>query len=160
MTPQASNTFEAKCAIVAATCAAAALRRADRMVTQFYARDLASSGLEPTQFTLLTACEVAGDASITALADTLVMDRTTLARNLKPLEREGLVRVVVGDEQGGRSDRRVRVVQLTEQGREALRQALPLWEEAQARVVGGLGQDRLGYLLQEIAALEMLARKS
>src|SRR5262245_62545699 len=160
MKPPPDNTLAAHCVAVAATCAAAGLRRADRAVTQLYARALAPSGLQPTQFTLLTACEVAGDIPITALAETLVMDRTTLARNLKPLEREGLVRVAVGDEQGGRSDRRVRVVQLTEQGREALRQALPLWEEAQARVVGGLGQDRLGYLLQEIAALEMLARKS
>jgi DNA-binding MarR family transcriptional regulator len=82
------------------------------------------------------------------------MDRTTLARNLKPLQRQGLVQVEVGDDQG---DRRVRIVRLTEKGREALRQALPLWEEAQAQVVGALGEERLRHALQEVAALEAVA---
>ncbi len=154
MNAQVDDNLKAQCALVAATCGWYNLRRADRGITQLYASHLASSGLQPTQFSLLTVCEVAGDVPITALANTLVMDRTTLARNLKPLERQGLVQVAVGDDQG---DRRVRIVRLTEKGREALRQALPLWEEAQAQVVGALGEERLRHALQEVAALEAVA---
>ena len=70
---------------------------------------------------------------MTQLAETLVMDRTTLTRNLGPLKREGLIKA------GRGKDRRTRVVAGTERGRRALREAYPLWEKAQAAVVKGLG---------------------
>ncbi len=64
------------------------------------------------------------------------MDRTTLARNLRPLEKMGLMNVAQGD------DQRKRIVTLTTRGKEVLSKALPLWEKAQDRVVKGLGQER------------------
>lgn len=90
---------------------------------------------------------------MTALSDALSMDRTTLTRNLRPLERRGLVRVAEGE------DRRVRMVTLTTQGRAALADALPLWNKAQAQVIKAFGEQRLSRTLQEVAALERLARK-
>ena len=71
--------------------------------------------------------------TISQLAQGLVMDRTTLSRDLKPLEAQGLIQVSSG------ADRRRRTVALTARGRQVLTRALPLWERAQARMVEGLG---------------------
>ena len=80
------------------------------------------------------------------------MDRTTLTRNIKLLAKQGLVKVVEGD------DRRVRVVELSREGRGALAKALPLWEQAQSRIVEGLGKERLDNMLKDLSALVELAR--
>jgi DNA-binding MarR family transcriptional regulator len=145
--------IEKQCAVAAAQCAGNGLRRASRAITQLYAKILAPSGLQPTQFSLLVACAVAGEVSMAALADALAMDRTTLTRNLRPLERRHLVTVAEGE------DRRVRKVTLTTLGRAILADALPLWNEAQARVIKAFGERRLSRTLQEVAALETLARE-
>ena len=144
---------EVQCARVAEQCAGNGLRRASRAITQLYAKILAPSGLQPTQFSLLVACAVAGEAPMATLADALSMDRTTLTRNLMPLERRRLVKVAEGE------DRRVRKVTLTTQGRAALAEALPLWNKAQVQVVRAFGEQRLSRTLQEVAALETLARE-
>lgn len=81
------------------------------------------------------------------LAEALVMDRTTLARNLKPLEKQELVKVVAGE------DRHVHVVMLSDKGYAALARAMPLWQQAQAQIVEGVGQKRLGSLLEELSAI-------
>jgi DNA-binding MarR family transcriptional regulator len=90
-----------------------------------YDQFLAPSGLQITQFTLLVSCAVAGPVPITNLAEVLVMDRTTLARNLKPLEKRGMVKISEGE------DRRVRLVELTEKGW-VLMKALPCGERTNA----------------------------
>src|SRR5260370_21132852 len=71
-----------------------ALREATRHVTQFYDRLLASSGLRTTQFSILIRLRLEGPMTINALAKSLVMDRTTLGRNILPLERDGLIEIV------------------------------------------------------------------
>lgn len=71
--------------------------------------------------------------TITRLAQALVMDRTTLTRDLRPLEGQGFIRVGAG------VDRRTRTVILTARGREVLTRALPLWERAQRQMEDGLG---------------------
>ena len=137
---------------VAASCAAMNLRQASRAVSQLYDQIIRSTGLRGTQFSLLVAVYLAGPAPVTRLAELLVMDRTTLTRNLKPLEKQGLVKVKPGE------DQRVRLVSLTDQGEDVLIEALPLWEEAQARVVNELGQERFAHLLQELAATAAVAQ--
>src|SRR6516164_696999 len=92
-------------------CNCLALRQASRHVTQFYDQLLASSGLRTTQFSILIRLKRAGPMTINALAKALVMDRTTLGRNILPLEREGLIDVVPG-----RADRRSKVLRLTKRG--------------------------------------------
>src|SRR5262245_64491964 len=82
-------------------CNCLAVRQAARHVTQFYDQFLAPSGLRTTQFSVLAKLKRLGPMTINALASDLVMDRTTLGRNILPLEREGLIAV-----QTGRSDRR------------------------------------------------------
>ena len=80
--------------------------------------------------------------TISQLAQALVMDRTTLTRDLKPLEAQGLIQVSSG------ADRRTRTVALTARGRQVLTRALPLWERAQARMIEGLGPGGLPGLLR------------
>lgn len=70
---------------------------------------------------------------MTDLADQLIMDRTTLTRELRLLEKQGLVGIAVGQ------DRRARTVSLTSQGQAVLARALPLWSAAQSRVEERLG---------------------
>ena len=127
-------------------CTCANLRKAARVVTQAFDAALQPSGLKATQFTLLATLAAEGDAPLTQFAETLVMDRTTLTRNLKPLVRDGLVRIDHED------DRRVRKVVLTELGWTALGTARPYWEQAQARAHRALGQDRWAGLLADLTA--------
>jgi DNA-binding MarR family transcriptional regulator len=106
---------------------------ASRAVTRLYDDMLRPVGLRATQLAVLVA--VGGDdvVSITALAKFMGMDRSTLARNLAPLERESLIRV------GIEGWRRSRTVELTEKGRSRLREALPLWKKAQETLRRKLG---------------------
>lgn len=128
-------------------CACATIRRTDRVLTQFYDEVLAPSGLYVTQFTLLAALTEAAPVTINRLAEILVMDRTTLTRNLEVLAKQHLVRIEEGQ------DRRTRLVLLTYEGEEALRRAWPLWQEAQARIERTLGRERFEDLLNELSAV-------
>ena len=125
-------------------CVCVNLRRAARAMSQLYDEALAESGVKITQFSLLRAVERNEPAPITVLAEELELDRTTLARNLQPLERERLIVLKPG------SDKRVVEVSLTAAGRTAIRQALPLWRAAQKDIAARLGGKRVG-LLREIA---------
>ena len=121
---------------IEATCACSNVRKAARAVTQLFDELLQPTGLRSTQFTLLVAVALLGEAPVTQLSRALVMDRTTLARNLKPLESLGLLTVEAG------TDRRRHLVRLAERGRQALARALPYWEQAQHQVVTRLGQEQ------------------
>ena len=92
-----------------------------------------SVGLRATQLAVLVAAGADDVVSITSLAKFMGMDRSTLTRNLAPLEREGLIRV------GNEGWRRSRTVEITKQGRSRLREALPLWQKAQERLRQKLG---------------------
>jgi DNA-binding MarR family transcriptional regulator len=129
-------------------CACSQLRRTSRAVSTLYDEFLSSSGLTVTQYALLASIGRAERISRTALAAKLGMERTTLTRNLRPLEREGLV----GEKPG--SDRRERVLQLTASGQKRLDRSFPLWEAAQRAFFAEFGQDRfeeLRFLLMNAA---------
>lgn len=129
-----------------AACTCFNLRKATRAVTQIYDAALAPASLRATQFSVLVAAQKSAGITMGRLAEELVMDRTTLSRNLAPLERDGLLRVVAGD------DRRSREVQITQIGRTRLKQTLPLWKAAQARMVARLGKDGVEALLGNLEA--------
>jgi DNA-binding MarR family transcriptional regulator len=134
-------------------CNCLALRKAARHVTQFYDQFLAPSGLRATQFSILSRLRRLGPMTISALAADLVMDRTTLGRNLQPLEREGLVAVVKG-----RIDRRSREIRLTDAGAERLHAAVDGWVNAQAGFEAVFGEQRsseLRALLHAVSASEL-----
>jgi DNA-binding MarR family transcriptional regulator len=136
-------------------CNCLAVRQAARHVTQFYDRFLAPVGLRTTQFSILAKLKRKGPLTINALARELVMDRTTLGRNILPLEREGLIDIVPE-----RSDRRSKKLQLTEAGAERLRAAREGWVEAQTRfeaVFGGERASELRALLRAVSESDLAA---
>ena len=134
-------------------CTASRLRRATRTIGQIYDQALAPSGLRGTQFSLLIALSLFGEAPLLRVAEELGLDRTTLTRNLQPLERAGLVSSSPG------KDQRVRLLRLTDAGQRALQRAYPLWEEAQSKVVKVLGRRRWMTLLDGLAATSQLREK-
>jgi DNA-binding MarR family transcriptional regulator len=121
----------------AGRCNGTAMRRAMRRVSQIYDAALAPCGLRSTQRSILVSIARAGRPAMGELAASLVLDRSALAHNLKPLEREGLVEVVADER-----DKRSRLVALTAAGRAKLAQSLPLWEEAQRRFERAFGEER------------------
>jgi DNA-binding MarR family transcriptional regulator len=139
--------LKARATEVAHTCACQGVRRSARAITHVYDRTLSPLGVKATQLPILVALEVAGPVPLTPLAEGLVMDRTTLTRNLRALQEQNLVRVKPG------SDRRVKLLALTEQGRELLDEALDLWESAQGQVKQSFGEERLVGLLDELSHL-------
>ena len=131
---------------IARTCTCFALRQAARHVTQVYDDALRPVGLRSTQLSLLLVVRSFRALPVSLLARLTATDRTTISRNLQPLEDEGLIRVRAGQ------DRRVREVSITSKGRRALAKALPLWEKAQQRMREELGPERLQRLYADLAA--------
>ncbi len=126
-------------------CTCFQLRKASRVVTQAFEEQLQHTGLRATQITVLAAIVLKHGSTVSTVAEELAMDRTTLARNIKPLEKKGLVAVFPG------RDRRERVLEVTDLGRESLAAIFPLWQKAQAAIVDGLGQDRWQSLLDHLS---------
>lgn len=120
------------------------LRKVTRAITQHYDRYLEPAGIRATQFTLLVALNSTSAKTLTEIAESLVMDRTTLTRNLKPLEKLGLIAST------HTMDKRSKAYVLTEKGKEVVDRGIPLWQEAQRTVVGVLGEDRYRALLGEL----------
>lgn len=118
-------------------CNCLALRQAARHVSQFYDQYLAPSGLRTTQFSILAKLKRLGPTSINALAQDLVMDRTTLGRTMLPLERDGLIAI-----RQGAADRRSKELTVTEAGTRRLQQAGKLWVQAQKEFEGRFGASR------------------
>lgn len=136
---------------VPASCMGLHIRRASRIVTHLYDEALRPTGLVINQFTILVALYLARSMAVTHLAQELAADQTTLTRNLKLLEKRGLVKMEPG------SDRRVRLASLTDKGHEALAQAMPLWEQVQTELQQAFGQQQWQPLLALLSALTALS---
>ena len=127
-------------------CTCAMLRRASRRVTQVYDQALKPYGLRLTQYSLLANLLRNGDMSITDLAAFLDMERTTLTRNLKPLEAAGWLCVTAG------LDRRSRAVAITPLGQATVEQAFPAWQQAERAFRGAMGRDEAAELRSLLGA--------
>jgi DNA-binding MarR family transcriptional regulator len=148
-----TNTSDDAAINFAASCACFNIRKTARAVTNLYDTVLRPTRLRATHAILLMAIAGAGTPTISQLADGLVMDRTTVARELKPLEEQGLVRITPG------GDRRTRQVQLTDAGHAKRREVIPLWEQAQAKIIAaGLGHERWGQLYDDLQEVVRLAQ--
>ena len=137
------------CGKVADSCMGMRVRRAARVVANHYDKHLKPTGLKGTQFTLLNTILMNPAANIGQLADVLGLDRTTLNRNLKPLERKGLI------SSGSGKDPRTRTLKLTKEGTKILQNALPYWLEAQSGVLDTV-EHRIKRLMDGLSELEKL----
>jgi DNA-binding MarR family transcriptional regulator len=131
-------------------CTCGRLRRASRALTQLYDDLMIPSGLRVTQFSMLRTLEREGTATLSNLAQALLLDRTALSRNLDPLVERGLVKILAG------RDARTREVSLTRSGGVAIRAALPHWKRAQAQVMARIGAPKLQALVATLDAIESL----
>lgn len=109
-------------------CLCATLRRAARTVTRMYDDALRPAHLRTTQFSLLGYLSRSGDIRVCDLAAAMQLDDTTLPRNLRPLDKRGLVKVRQG------TNKREKRVSITPAGRKLLAGAAPLWFAAQERL--------------------------
>lgn len=131
-------------------CLCTKLRRASRGVTRIYDDALADVGLNAAQFSLLRNLQRLGEPSISALAEALGLDRSTLGRNLRVVEGRGLVRL------GDGADQRSRRVALTDAGAHVLVRGAPLWEQAQQALAQRLGADQRAALMRLLDDLETI----
>ena len=120
------------------------LRSTSRALTQFFSSKLSAHGLLPTQTPILSALANRPEASMAELSDWLSMDRTTLVRNLRPLERDGLVKLS-GKGRGGKV-----MVEITPKGKSTLARLMPDWRAAQRAVVKTLGEERWSAILSDL----------
>ena len=147
----ASKSSQIRSGRIAWQCACFNSRKAARTVTKFYDDMLAPSGLKATQLTMLGAISILGTAPMSELASLVALDKATLTRNLKLLQSDDLIAIATG------SDRRVRIVRLTRTGTDTLERALPLWREAQQRMVEHLGEARWRRLVADLAELNAIS---
>ena len=111
------------------SCKCFKMRKASRVVTQFYDKKLKPVGIRITQFTILTFIATGKNRTLISLANELVMDRTTLTRGLNILLKEKLI------EQIKAKDSRKKIMKLTKKGHSVLDQAIPLWLEAEHQIL-------------------------
>jgi DNA-binding MarR family transcriptional regulator len=143
MTQHSSQFYEA----INARCCCFNMRKVMRAVTQFFDRYLESADIRSTQFTLLVALSSINAKTLTEIAENLVMDRTTLTRNLKPLEKLELITTIQP------LDKRSKAYVLTEKGKAIVIKAIPLWEEAQQNIVNALGDEKYNHIVKELESV-------
>ena len=123
------------------------MRKVMRAVTQYYDRYLEQSGIRSTQFTLLVALASTTAKTLTEIAESLVMDRTTLTRNLKPLANMELIATVQT------VDKRSKAYILTDKGKALVQTCVPLWQEAQNSVIKGIGIENYNEIVTRLEKL-------
>lgn len=129
------------------------LRKATRVVTRIYDDALRPTGLRATQFALLVHTYAMGPVALTELAEVTVTDRTTLARNLDPLEKEGLLCIEDGE------DRRSRIISITDDGFRKLAEAYPVWKRTQDEVKKITGADEWSQMISKVSKMTDRLRK-
>ena len=134
-------------------CACMNLRKTARLIAQFYDRRLLPGGLRNTQFTLLAMIGHLAPVSITDLASHMGMDRTTLTRNLRLLERDGYIAVQPGQ------DARVRMISLTGQGQDIMEETRPYWQQAQSEFLEKFGRDRWIRMREDLADISKIVTR-
>jgi DNA-binding MarR family transcriptional regulator len=129
------------------------LRWVARKVTQFFDAEMRRHGIRPTQGSILLALNAKESWTMAELSDWLGMDRTTLVRNLRPLQRDGFVRAVGGG-RGGRVE-----LSITAKGRKKVEEAFPTWQSTQGAVVKTLGERRWSAILTDLETAALALNK-
>ena len=129
------------------------LRRVTRAVTQFYDAEMRRHGIRPTQGSILASLQTKDSWTMAELSDWLGMDRTTLVRNLRPLQRDGLVQA------GGGGRGRLVELSITTKGRKQIEKLTPAWKSAQSAVVKTLGEKHWSAILSDLETAALALNK-
>ena len=135
---------------VAGSCAWQKTRNASRILSRRYDAALRTTGLNASQYSMLTIISLSKDRTLTKLAARMGLERTTLIRNIKPLEREGLIK------QSDEGYRRARSVEITDKGLAKLQEALPLWHDVQNGLKAELGAEVWSNMHESLEAMSAL----
>ncbi|MFT8315862.1 MAG: MarR family winged helix-turn-helix transcriptional regulator [Clostridium sp.] len=132
-------------------CACGNLRKTTRVITQFYDKILQPTGLRSTQFSLLTNILVHENISVSELGVKLLMDQTTVTRNIEILRKKGYITVTKEDD-----DSRRKSISITNDGEKKLEEAIPLWEVAQSKIEQGIGAENFQEFLKTLNYIQNL----
>jgi DNA-binding MarR family transcriptional regulator len=129
------------------------LRWVTRAITQFYDTEMRRHGIRPTQGSILASLSAKESWNMAELSDWLGMERTTLVRNLRPLQRDGFVKVT-----GGGRGNRVELT-ITAKGRKQVEELTPAWKSAQSAAVKTLGETRWSAILSDLETAALALNK-
>jgi len=141
------NTLSKDSVAEGSECMAFNLKKATRAVQNLFDKAFKSIGLEGTQYTVLAHIYISGPITLTKLADLMSVNRTTLGRNLKPLEKKGLISIKSDD------DRRAKLIAITNNGIEVLTRAQPIWKETHDRIKELLGGTNWASTIENLRVL-------
>lgn len=145
---QSSKTLHSDARAALENCVGWNLRLAARRVTQFFEAEMSGTGVSFAQFGLMAEIASAPDDNLSALAQRMGLDQSTLSRTLRTLEGEGLVEIAIVED-----DQRKRMVWLTEKGARRLEAALVAWRKAHSELARKLPADLVRRLTLETEAL-------
>ncbi len=145
---QAPKTLRADARALAETCPGALSRLAARRITQFLDRELTPAGISAAQLALMAQIAAAEDDTLGALAERSGLEQSTLSRNLRTLEKDGLIEIAAVE-----TDLRRRAAWLTETGARKLEAAIPLWRKAQAKLARSIAPTVIQRLAHETAEI-------
>ena len=123
------------------------LRKSARAITQVYDGMFRSLGLRVSQLSILNSLNMIGSLTVLELAEAIVTDRTTVTRNIKPLVRDGYIRVQTG------TDRRSKEIVITDKGRALSQKAMGIWQKYQEKITKKMGKARLDKLCKDLSVM-------
>lgn len=132
-------------------CVCANLRKKTRVVTQLYDKLLQPTGLKVTQYSMLANIDYQQTVSISRLGEILLLDQTTITRNINLLKQNGYV-----DLNRDPQDARTRVITLTDKGIEKLNEATPKWEDIQERIINDIGLEKYEEFYETLKTMQKI----
>ena len=123
------------------------LRKSARAITQVYDGMFRSIGLRVSQLSILNALNMIGSLTVLELAEATATDRTTIARNIKPLVRDGYIRVQTG------LDRRSKEIVVTDKGKTIAQKAMSIWEKYNDKITKKMGKTRIEKLCKDLSVM-------
>lgn len=132
-------------------CVCANLRKKTRVVTHLYDKLLQPTGLKVTQYSMLANIDHQQSVSISQLGDILLLDQTTITRNINLLKQNGYVDITKDPQ-----DARTKVITLTEKGVEKLNEAAPIWEDIQEKIINDIGLEKYEDFYETLKSLQKI----
>lgn len=136
-------------------CVCANLRKKTRLVTQFYDNLLQPTGLKVTQYSMLANIDLQQSVSISRLGEILLLDQTTITRNINLLKRNGYVNLTRDSQ-----DARAKVITLTDKGVEKLNEAAPIWQDIQERIINDIGLEKYNDFYETLKTIQKIIQSN
>lgn len=136
-------------------CVCANLRKKTRLVTQFYDNLLQPTGLKVTQYSMLANIDLQQSVSISRLGEILLLDQTTITRNINLLKRNGYVNLTRDPQ-----DARAKVITLTDKGVEKLNEAAPIWQDIQERIINDIGLEKYNDFYETLKTIQKIIQSN